>query len=348
MRAVEYQGLRALSLVEVRRAPVLPAGWVRVRVRACGLCGSDIAKWTKAEPMPGYLKTRILGHEVVGEVTECGVNASRLHPGMRVAVEPLFVCGECAACVSGCSEFCGKSKALGRDLPGGFSEEIIAPEKFVWALSKNIPDDAGTLLDPLSVVVHGFHLSGLKPAGLQVAVVGDGPLGLLSVAYAKSQGAQQVILFGRHSSRLAAGKKLGADAVFNTAAGELLPQDRRNKFGLVIEAAGGRQSATLDLAISCAASSSTLLVFGVFEAGFCAPLPVRDLFSREIRMIGVNSFARTAERSDFGTALDFLEKELDSLSCLITHSIALGSMESIFELVENMDKNGLIKAVIKV
>ena len=321
MRAVEYKGLRTLSLVEAMRAPLVPAGWVRVRVRACGLCGSDISKWIKAEPRPGYLKTRILGHEVVGEVTECGANVSRLRPGMRVAVEPLFVCGECAACVSGCSEFCVGLKALGRDLPGGFSEEIFAPEKFVWALKKNISDDVGTLLDPLAVVVHGFDLASLSLNGLKVAVIGDGPLGLLSVAYAKNHGAQQVVLLGRHAVRLAAGKELGADEAVNTVAGYRLPQDRRNQFGLVIEAVGGSQSATLELGISCTAPSGTLLVFGVFEAGFCAQLPARDLFFREIRVIGVNSFARSAERSDFGTALDFLEKEFGALSRLITHRL---------------------------
>ena len=347
MKAIRYQGLRRLTLDSMVFPLNLPDDSVRISIQACGVCGSDIAKIMKSEPSPGYLKTDILGHEVVGRIIECGkkVNSSLL--GSRVAIEPLFVCGECKSCTTDRSQFCEKISVLGRDVSGGFASELVAPVQFAWPLSHLISDDLGTLLDSLAVVIHGFSKVTEGIAQRNILVLGDGPLGLLSVAYAKACGASRIVIYGKHSARLTLGKTLGADESVLVDHNSQLQDNHRKAFDLVIESVGGQQAKTLTWGIESVNFCGDILVFGVFESKFYAEILARNLFYKEIRLLGVNSFVRSARHMDFQAALRFLETHGAALSALITHRFNLEDTVRLFEVLKNPETHGFIKGVIK-
>ena len=185
MKAARYYGQGDIRIDDVPE-PTPGPGQVQVAVDWCGICGSDLHEFLEGpifippkgspHPITGAEIPIVMGHEFAGVVSGVGAGVSGIAEGDRVAVEPYYVCGECAACAAGRYNICRKLGFIGLSgFEGGFSETTVVDQKWIHQLG-DLPTDVGALVEPLAVAYHAVRLSGLQPGGTAV-VFGPGRSG---------------------------------------------------------------------------------------------------------------------------------------------------------------------------
>ena len=216
VRVARLYGPRQVRLEKETLRGVLGVGEVRVRVTVTGVCGSDIHLYTgQLGPDPNRLYPVIPGHECAGVVEEVGPEAIAgdgrpLEVGDRVTIDPAQPCGECAPCRAGWENLCERMRFLGAErVDGCLREEMIVPARRCWPLPDTLSDEEGALLEPLGVALHAVRLA--KPAvGDTAAVLGAGPIGLLSLQVLLSAGVERVFVAEPLDWRLDLARNLGA------------------------------------------------------------------------------------------------------------------------------------------
>ncbi|MEM2886410.1 MAG: scyllo-inosose 3-dehydrogenase [Thermoproteota archaeon] len=201
-----------------------------VRVKACGICGSDLhMQETDAEGYmlyPGLTKLPVvIGHEFSGEVIQVGSGVSGFKAGDMVTAEEMWWCGECDPCRTGYPNQCLNLEEAGFTADGGFAELISVHQKYCWKIngllsaygSEDKAYEAGSLAEPTAVSYNALFIraGGFKP-GSNVVVYGAGPIGLSSIALAKASGAEKVVCFDVSDPRLQIASLVGADFAFNS------------------------------------------------------------------------------------------------------------------------------------
>jgi len=201
-----------------------------IKVKACGICGSDVHMYEKdAEGYmlyPGLTRLPVvIGHEFSGEVAQVGNDVAGFRAGDMVTAEEMWWCGECDPCRTGYPNQCKNLEEAGFTVNGGFAEHIAVNQKYCWKIddlvsvygSEDKAYEAGSLTEPTAVSYNALFIraGGFKP-GANVVVYGAGPIGLASVALAKAAGAERVICFDISDPRLQVAKLVGADYTFNS------------------------------------------------------------------------------------------------------------------------------------
>lgn len=240
MKALVLHGIRDLR-VEERPKPTPGPGQVLARVRAVGLCGSDVHYYTHGRIGDQVLRApMIVGHEGAGEVAELGAGVTDLAVGQRVAIEPALSCGHCEFCETGRQNLCPKVKFCSTPPNDGLMVEYVAVARHQCApLPDAIDFEVAAMLEPLQVSVHASNLIGFHP-GETVAVVGCGCIGLGCMEMARVGGAGRIIMTDKLDYRLALAKRLGADETINI--------DRENPVEAVKRLTDGRGA---DLVFEC-------------------------------------------------------------------------------------------------
>ncbi|HEX5033838.1 MAG TPA: scyllo-inosose 3-dehydrogenase [bacterium] len=279
---------------------------VLIRVKACGVCGSDIHCYeTDAAGyvlFSGSAKLPVtLGHEYSGEVVEVGRNVGSLKVGDAVAAESMVWCGLCASCRAGNPNQCRRIEMVGFSFPGAFAEYIAVQEKYCWNLDplrEAFPSgedayEVGALIEPIGCAYNGIFISGggFRP-GSYVAVHGAGPIGLAAVLLARAAGAAKIFAFDPSEPRNALALALGADYAASplalrrqgTSPGEII-RDSTGGHGadLQVEAAGAA-SATLPEIEKSLAPNGKVIYLGRHDAG--APFPLDTLVSQANQICG--------------------------------------------------------------
>jgi len=338
MRAAHCSGPGRIDLRETAQ-PTPAAGEVIVKVRNCGVCGSDLHWYHGGFPPPAVCP----GHEISGEVVELGAEVRGVKPGDRVAVEPLVVCGECHACRTGDLQLCRKLRILGTMVDGGFAEYVRTPASALFHLPAALDWELGAMTEPLAVCVHAVQLANVR-LGDRTLILGAGTIGLLSVVAARSAGAGEVLITARHPHQHAAAVALGARAFATTDDGEaeLSEYARRHPIDAVIETVGGSTD-TVNEAVQLVRAGGTISVLGVFMA----PLSLNGLLliMKEVRIVGSLTYSRAGHRADFDVALDLLVSQCDRLQPLITHRYPLDQIGEAFATAADK-KSGAIKVTI--
>lgn len=318
MRAAVVDGPGSFSVREVE-TPTPGPGEVLVRVRNCGICGSDLHFYRGEFPaMPDL----VMGHEIAGEVAALGEGVSNVREGDRVAVEPLLVCGRCAFCRSGSYQLCPERKLLGTFAPGGFAEYVRISAGMVYPLPEDVPFELGALVEPVAVAVHGLRLVRLE-GGERVLVIGGGTIGLVSAAVALAMGASEVTLAARHPHQRAAAEALGAraldagDAGVVNAAAAAAPPD------VVVETVGGRAD-TLNQAVQLVRPGGRVSVLGLFTGP--VSLNATLLLLKEVLTVGSITYGRPGLHADFDLAVDIVRRMRDRLGRLVTHRVPLDAI----------------------
>jgi len=204
--------------VELREVPKPSPGpdEVMIEVKAAGICGSDLHIFDEDIKLP-IRPPVIMGHEFSGVIVEVGSSVTKWKPGDRVTSETsAYVCGECVSCRTGNYNVCAKKRLIGYWFNGAFTKYCVVPSRLVHKLPDNVSFLAGALCEPLACCVNGvIEKTRIQPSDI-VVIAGPGPIGLLSLQIAKSQGAF-VILCGtsRDEKRLKLGESLGADLTVN-------------------------------------------------------------------------------------------------------------------------------------
>jgi (R,R)-butanediol dehydrogenase/meso-butanediol dehydrogenase/diacetyl reductase len=223
MRAVRFYGKGDLRLEDVP-APGPPAPReVLLRVRYCGICGTDIHEYvegakivpSKPHPMTRATLPQILGHELSADVIDVGSDVIDAKPGDRVSLMPLLYCGRCYFCGRGLNHLCTDHACVGLSWAwGGFAEYITVPDYTVVVLPDGVSYEQGALLEPAAVAAYAVE-RGRVQGGDSVLVAGAGPIGALTALYARAIGAGSVYVTETNPQRLGLAKSLGVSRVFN-------------------------------------------------------------------------------------------------------------------------------------
>jgi len=340
MLAARFYGGKDIRVEEVPD-PVPGPGEVLVRVRAAGICGSDLHGYRRGTPGAA---PRTPGHELAGEVVALGEGVVGLAPGERVGGEPLVGCGHCAWCRSGDYHLCPELEHIGGARPGGFARYTVAPADRLYPLPPQVTCDEAALLDVLAVAVHALSRVPVAP-GERVAVIGAGAIGL-SIAQMAALSGGMVAVLGRRDAplRLAAqfpnvtGLRLQDEPVAAVRA-----WSGGEGADVVFEAVGGTAD-TLDLALHLAAPHGQVGAVGSFQEP--QTLDVRVAMRGELSVSWVWSYARRGHRPEFAIALELLAAGALQAAPLITHRFPLERTAEAFAVAEDKRTYESIKVLV--
>jgi len=335
MRAAFCHAVGKLVVEEVPR-PTPGPGEVVVRVRNCGICGSDLHWYHDQMMIPAVCP----GHEIAGEVAEVGAGVTALKAGDAVAIEGIASCGTCRYCLAGDYQRCLAIGFVGLTIPGGFAEYVRMPARHCFRVPAGVDFATAALSEPLGVAVHGVRLSGLE-IGQRVAVT----IGLAAVVAARAGGAGEIVVVARRPQQKAAAMALGADRVIDDGdPGGLLADAADAPIDLVIETVGGTAD-TLDTAAAACRPGGTICVLGAFTKS--PPFPALFVLAKELRVIGSLVYSRAGARADFDIVLDILRRQGRRIAeALITHRFPLAEIGTAFATAADKT-TGSIKVTIE-
>jgi len=336
MIAAVARGRRDVG-IEERPLPEPDPGEVRLRIEACGVCGTDLHLYE----LGAYTAGISPGHEMAGQVDALGDGVSGLAAGDRVVVEPLHACGRCAPCQRGLPAICIEGRFYGVHRDGGFAEHIVVPAERVFAAPVDLDPAVAALAEPAAVAVHGLRRVALEP-GQRVLVLGAGAVGQMALLAARFLGASHVEVSARHAAQAEAARRLGADRVRTEAEASPdalagLPAGERPD--VVVETVGG-QADTLRAAAHAAAPGGAICVLGLFMGD--VSLPGLPLFTRELTVAWSNCYARDAARADFADAVALVDAERERLADYPSHRVPLAQIDEAYALAANK-RAGAIK-----
>ena len=243
--------------------PELGDKQVMVKIMNIGICGSDIHVYHGKHPFTSYPVTQ--GHEVSGEITGLGRDVEGLHIGQKVTIEPQVYCGHCYPCRHGKYNLCEELKVMGFQTTGTASEFFVADASNFTTIPDEISYVEGAMVEPLAVAVHGIKQAG-DVTGMNIAVIGAGPIGNLVAQAAMGMGAAKVMVTDVSSLRLEKAKECGIDACINTMEkdfGEaMLETFGQDKADIIYDCAGN--NITMGQAIKYARKGSTIVLVAVF------------------------------------------------------------------------------------
>ncbi len=305
--AVVFHGIGDLRLEEM---PVIHLGDddVRLRVEACGVCGSDITSYFKGlYVQPG----QVMGHEVVGSIVETGRSAgTRWSVGQRVMVRPLNTCGQCRYCRSAEQQLCGHSAelSLAYGRPGAYAQEMVVfgalREQSLIEVRPEVRTEDAVWTEPLAVSLHALNRASLA-IGESLGVIGAGSVGLSLTAAARAAGSQVHVVEPREMRRSLAGK---AGANSTSSPGET---DRR--FDVVFDTSGTESGATEGLRLL--QPGGRLVLIGVSDQN----VPVRE------GTVILGAFGYRSE--EFARSASLINRGEVSLGDLITHQFGLSEVD---------------------
>ena len=337
MKAVQLVAQRVLEprVVEGPRDP--GPGEVLVKLRAVGICGSDlhwyldggIGAMRAAYPMT-------LGHEPVGTVEAVGPGVESHRPGERVSVEPSITCGHCEFCMAGRPNNCVHGVFMGGPShPGFLREYAVVPARNADHAPDGMSWDEAALIEPAAVLSHVMELTTI-PLGATVAVLGCGPIGLLAIAFAKMAGASRIVALDRVPHRLRMAERAGAAETASTIEA-VLDLTRGRGADVTFDAAGDPE--TIGLAIQCTRPSGQFVLIGI-PGVRNFPIDIHAAMMKELRI-------QTVKRSNHrgAHAIQLLEaRRLPDF--LITHRFPLERTPEAFELLAGY-RDGVGKVLVE-
>lgn len=326
---------------EKTKIPLLGEKEVLIKVKICGVCGSDVHSYKGKHPF--VHPPIVLGHEFSGVIHQIGTRVNSFSPGDRVIVEPNIVCGKCYNCLHGRYNICTNLKVVGCvGYDGAFAEYVAVPEKKVLRLPGNISFEKAALVEPVAVAVHAVRKAKQKINDV-VVILGAGTIGLLVMQVAKLAGAGKVIVTDVLDYRLKKAGELGADRLVNPASQDLIKiiQEKygRNEVDLIYDCVGIEE--TISQAIQIARKGIRIMVIGVPEERIKVDLSL--IQDRELEIVGSLMYVR----EDFKAAIDFIQKEKLKVKPLVTHHFKLKDVDKAFHLITE-EKKEVLKVLIDV
>jgi (R,R)-butanediol dehydrogenase / meso-butanediol dehydrogenase / diacetyl reductase len=295
VKAAVWHGRKDVRVEDVPDPPAPPPGQLQVEVSWCGICGTDLHEFVggpvyipqdRPHPLTSVRAPVLIGHEMSGRVTAVGAGVEGFVVGDRIVACPIIGCQHCRWCRSGSMAQCNTVAFLGTSWWGGALSECLNLYAYqCFHLPDSIPDEVGALVEPFSATVRAVKQGRIGPDD-NVAIVGTGPIGLMTLLAATLCGAKRVAAVEVAQRRKETAKKLGATDVIDPSKED--PEKRAlditegEGFDVVIECAG--QPMTAQLAGKLTRTRGKLIVMGVFENP--APLDLTDLVFREKTVSG--------------------------------------------------------------
>jgi 2-desacetyl-2-hydroxyethyl bacteriochlorophyllide A dehydrogenase len=314
MNALVYLGPRRLE-IQTRSEPQLHPESVLIRVKAVGICGSDVHGYTgesgrRTPPL-------VMGHELAGvvEAVAPGVDASWV--GRAVTVQPVLSCGRCDQCTTGHSQRCRSRSLLGANCDGAMAEFVVVPEKNLVPLSPPVDFVSATLAEPAAVAYHAVRRASTLKSRF-VLVCGGGPIGLFTALMAREAGARAVVISEIQESRRNLATALGVDAAVDPIGFDLgsalRVYDERGEADVSVDAVGILP--TVEAALKFLKPGGELVLLGGWKT---LALPMGTIVSKEARLLG--SFNYLPE--EFAAASNWVSLHGDVCRAVVSHTCKL-------------------------
>ncbi|MGI6667948.1 MAG: 2,3-butanediol dehydrogenase [Acetivibrionales bacterium] len=253
MKAARWHGKLDIRVEDVPE-PVPGKGEVVIKVKRCGICGTDIHDYMsgphsipvdKPDPLTGAKAPVIMGHELCGEVAELGPGVEGWSIGDRVVIAPLQNCGKCYFCQRALYQLCVMQAGLGlQTYWGGFAEYCLVKDYQLKRMPDHMTDEQGAMVEPTCLAMYGIRRGNLQP-GDTVLISGGGPMAVLTMMCSYAAGASKVYMTEKHPVRIKTMLELGATEVFNVTTDDVLSEIRERTDGLGV-----------DIAFECTGSES--------------------------------------------------------------------------------------------
>ena len=294
-------------------APEPGTGQVRVKVEACGICGSDLHML----PSPSIAPGAVMGHEFAGVVDAVGDGVEGHAPGDRVCVYPF-------APIDHHDLEVAMETGLGMsDRPGAYAEAVVVDISMLWRLPDGVSFDEGALVEPLAVALHGLNIAEMT-SGEPCAVIGAGPIGTMTAVALRARGVDRLVVIEKNERRLERARGLGFDAIGLDAVHENTLAALGGEPPVVVFECAGNPAAP-NLAVELVAPSGRVILLGVLEE----PVPISQLLlmlkEAQIR----SSFAYRP--ADFDEAIGLIEAGKVPAGELITGRVPLAQAQDCFD-----------------
>ena len=312
--AVRLYGPSDLRVDSVPFDATLSPDEVLIRVRATGVCGSDLHPYETGSIGSTQLNSPlVLGHEFSGVVEAIGSAVENLPIGTRVAVDPAWVCGTCRECLSGNPNLCRRQRFCGlAPDDGSLREQMVAPARFCHPVPDSVSDASAALLEPLGIALHATDLARIR-VGAKVAILGAGPIGLCLAQTARVAGAGTVWIHDPLEYRQKFAGRYGAVA---------LPEDA--EADVVIEAAWAKES--VQRAMDLVRPGGTVVLVGI---------PFEDTVSFKhsaARRKGLTILMCRRMKNVYARCLQLVESGRVDVESMVTHRFSLRETPHAFEM----------------
>jgi L-iditol 2-dehydrogenase len=331
MKAVVKYG-KGKGLVEMRDVPEprVKDDEVLIEIKAVSVCGSDLHIFHDNHP---YWPPMVMGHEFSGVIADVGKDVKGWKIGERVVSETRTgACGVCYQCQSGFPQVCEHKRAYGIGIDGAYAKYVAGPARLLHRLPESIPFETGAIIEPIAVCVAAIvERCGFR-AGDSAVVAGPGPIGLISLAIAKSAGARSVGIIGREGIRLEKARELGADCVIDRRKTDPLPMILEMTGGLgvdmLIETSGNPDA--IRQAFEMVRRLGTVCAIGISGRPDILIPYDRGIF-KALRL----DFCFSSSWTAWERAIGLIASGLIPAEKIITHRLPLAEWQEAFRLLED-------------
>jgi L-iditol 2-dehydrogenase len=336
--------LTAYKRLELKDMPMpeLGPGDVRVRVHACGICGSDVHGFDGSSGR--RIPPLIMGHEAAGTVDSVGEEVETLRPGDRVTFDSMISCGACRFCRAGQVNLCDNRRVVGVSpgewrQHGAFAEYVAVPQNIVFRLPDGLSFEHAAMIEPVSVAVHAANRTPIR-LGDRAVVVGCGMIGLLTIQAAKAAGCGTVFAVDVDETRLARASRLGADVTIparDDVPAQVIAATEGRGADVAFEAVGAAEP--IQAAIASLRKGGTLTLIGNVTPR--VDVDLQAIVTRELRLGG-----SCASSGEYPVCLDLLARGRIRVDELITAVAPLEDGPAWFERLYSREP-GLMKIILK-
>lgn len=343
MKALVLNEYRKLDFMDVPR-PEPARDEVLVRVRSCGICGSDVHGYDGSSGR--RIPPVIMGHEASGEVARAGSGVSGFEPGDRVTFDSMICCRNCVFCRQGRPNLCEDRRVLGVSCDdyrrhGAFAEYVAVPSHIVFRVPDGVSFDEAAMVEPVSVAVHAVARAN-PSLGDQALVVGAGMIGLLTVQALRAAGCGRIFSVDLQADRLRLARNLGADETIQSGDGADVPaivRELTSGLGadIVMEAVGA--DATVAMSIDSVRKGGRVVLIGNIAP--TVSFGLQSVVTREIDVLG-----SCASSNDYPACLDLMQQGKIRVRPVLSASVPLERGQEMFDRLYSRE-DGLTKVILQ-
>ena len=330
MKAIEVTKPGQIVVVE-RPTPEITENEVLVKVKAAGICGSDVHIYHGKNAFATY--PRVVGHEFVGEIEKVGSQVENLKVGDRVAVDPVVSCGHCYPCRIGRHNVCKQLNVMGVHRDGGYQQYVAVAGTSAHKIPENISWEIAAMIEPYTIAAQVLDRGRLTAADT-VLICGAGPIGLVILQAVKMAGAR-VAIMDVIETRLNWAKEMGADLVINAKTSdmtkEMMAFTNNEGASLILEATGNIN--VLETCIHSIASPAGRVVVLGFSTEL-VKIPQVDIMSRELEIIGTR-----LNNKKFPQVIEWFREGLVQPEKILTHTFTFDEAQKAFEMNDTNPEN---------
>lgn len=337
MKALVIEDVKKLVYKDIE-IPKVEEDKVLIRVRACGICGSDVPR---ARDGGVHSFPQVVGHEFAGDIVKVGEKVKNYKVGDRVTAAPLVPCGKCENCQKGHPAMCTSYSFIGSREQGAMAEYVAVPSKNLVKLADNVTYEQGACIEPITVALHGVERVNII-SGKTAIVYGCGTIGILLMQCLKAKGLEKVYVIDIDDFKLSMAKELGAYEVINSLKTDVTEYfNEHGKVDYVFETAGVNfiQSQVLNLVDRL---GSVVYVGTAHKDVTIDHKTFENILRGELNVTGSwMSYSAPFPGSEWKAAVEYLESGKINVDKIITHKFKLEDGYNAFEAMFDKDQNSI-------